>query len=91
MNYLTHPYQSSRHVHSIETPFDFAKRRAILLDGSDNNRLVFTAVQDVANVVARAIDFEGEWPVVGGIQGTNVSIAQLIALGEKLRGASMPT
>ncbi|OOF98858.1 hypothetical protein ASPCADRAFT_162634 [Aspergillus carbonarius ITEM 5010] len=88
VNYLTHPYQSSRHVHSIETPFDFAKRRAILLDGSDNNRLVFTAVQDVANVVARAIDFEGEWPVVGGIQGTNVSIAQLIALGEKLRGGT---
>ncbi|PYI05403.1 NAD(P)-binding protein [Aspergillus sclerotiicarbonarius CBS 121057] len=88
VNYLTHPYQSARHLHSMEPPFDFANRRAILLDGSDANRLVFTAVQDLANVVARAIDFEGEWPVVGGIRGTSVTMAQLIALGEKVRGGT---
>ncbi|RAK96088.1 NAD(P)-binding protein [Aspergillus ibericus CBS 121593] len=87
VNYLTHPHQLSRHVHSMETPFDFANRRASLLEGGDEDRLVLTAVQDVANVVARAIDFKGEWPVVGGIRGTSVTIAELIALGEKIRGA----
>ena len=45
-----------------------------------------TTVQDLANVVARAIGFEGEWPVIGGIQGTKISVGQLIALGEKVRG-----
>ena len=58
-----------------------------MLDGSDDNRITVTTVQDFANVVASAIDFEGEWPVVSGIRGADISIGQLIALGEKIRGA----
>ncbi|KAJ5805011.1 hypothetical protein N7474_010898 [Penicillium riverlandense] len=54
--------------------------------GSDDDRITFTSVHDLANVVAMAIDFEAEWPVVGGIRGTDISIGQLIALGEKVRG-----
>lgn len=68
-------------------PFDFNKRRALLLDGGDDNRITLTTVQDFANVVARAIDFEGEWPVVSGIRGADMSIGQLITLGENIRGA----
>lgn len=86
MNYLTFPHESTRHLHLIETPFDFENRRAIVIDGSDDDRITFTTVHDLANVVAMAIDFEGEWPVVGGIRGTDISIGQLIALGEKVRG-----
>jgi hypothetical protein len=71
----------------MEIPFDFNKRRALVLDGGDDNRITLTTVQDLANVVARAIDFEGEWPVVSGIRGADISIGQLIALGEKIRGS----
>ena len=71
----------------MEIPFDFNNRRALVLDGGDDDRITLTTVQDLANVVARAIDFEGEWPVIGGIRGTDMSIGQLIALGEKIRGA----
>ena len=71
----------------MEIPFDFNKRRALVLDGGDDNRITLTTVQDLANVVAKAIDFDGEWPVVGGIRGADMSIGQLIALGEKIRGA----
>lgn len=71
----------------MEVPFDFNKRRALVLDGGDNDRITLTTVQDLANVVARAIDFEGEWPVVSGIKGADISVGQLIALGEKIRGA----
>ena len=71
----------------MEIPIDFNKRRALVLDGSDDDRITLTTVQDLANVVARAIDFEGEWPVVSGIRGADMSIGQLIALGEKIRGA----
>lgn len=70
----------------METPFDFNKRRALVLEGGDDDRITFTTVQDLANVVARAIDFEGEWPVVGGIRGAEMSTGQLIAFGEKIRG-----
>lgn len=71
----------------MESPFDFNGRRALVLDGGDNDHITFTTVQDLAHVVARAIDFEGEWPVVSGIKGADISIRQLIALGEKVRGA----
>ena len=86
MNYLTGPYKSSKHVHVVEVPFDFNKRRALLLEGGDDDRITLTTVQDLANVVVRAVEFEGEWPVVGGIRGSDMSIGQLIALGEKIRG-----
>ena len=71
----------------MELPIDFHKRRALVLDGGSENIITLTTVQDCANVVARAIDFEGEWPVISGIRGADMSIGQLIALGEKIRGA----
>jgi hypothetical protein len=48
--------------------------------------ITLTTVQDFAAVVARAIEYEGEWPVVSGIRGTTLSVGELVALGEKLRG-----
>ena len=71
----------------MEIPIDFNQRRALVLDGGEDDRITLTTVQDLANVVVRAIDFEGEWPVVSGIRGADISIGQLIALGEKIRGA----
>ena len=66
---------------------DFNKRRALTLDGGDDDRITLTTVQDLANVVILAVEYEGEWPVVGGIKGTEISIGELLALGEKVRGA----
>jgi hypothetical protein len=86
VNYLTFPHKSTEHLHLFETPFDFENRRAIVIDGSYDDRITFTSVHDLANVVAMAIDFDAEWPVVGGIRGTDISIGQLIVLGEKVRG-----
>ena len=87
LNYLTSPHKSSQHVHVMELPIDFHKRRALVLDGGDDNIITLTTVQDFSHVVARAIDYEGEWPVVSGIRGADMSVGQLIALGEKIRGA----
>ena len=86
MNYFTYPYGSAKHFHPFETQIDFNKRRALTLDGGDDDRITLTTAQDFANVVARAVEYEGEWPIVGGIKGTELSIGQLIALGEKIRG-----
>ncbi|KAK4696757.1 hypothetical protein P7C71_g1220, partial [Lecanoromycetidae sp. Uapishka_2] len=87
LNYFTSPYKSSKHLDEMELPFDFNKRRALVLDGGNEDRITLTTVQDCANVVARAIDYEGKWPVVSGIRGADMSIGQLIALGEKIRDA----
>lgn len=89
-NYFVYPYESAKHFRSFETQVDFNKRRALTLDGGEDDRITLTTAQDLANVVARAIEYEGEWPVVGGIKGTEVSIGQLLAIGEKVRGGTFP-
>jgi hypothetical protein len=86
MNYFIYPYESAKHFRPFETQIDFNKRRALTLEGGDDDRITLTTVKDLDNVVARAIEYEGEWPVVGGIRGTELSIGQLLVLGEKIRG-----
>lgn len=83
--YFTHPYKSAKHLVAFELHIDFNKRRAITLEGGDDNRITLTTTRDLANVVARAVEYEGEWPLIGGIKGTDFTIGQLIALGEKIR------
>ncbi|KXH33109.1 NmrA-like family protein [Colletotrichum simmondsii] len=85
-NYMTYPFSSSKHVQLFETPFNFDQRRALVVDGGENAIITFTTAQDLARVVALAVEYEGEWPLIGGVQGAQVSVAQLIALGEKIRG-----
>ncbi|CAN9099166.1 unnamed protein product [Alternaria alternata] len=84
-NYFT-PYPSTKHIKPLETQWDFAKRRAILREGSDNDYVTLTTADDLSNVVVRAVDYPGEWPLVGGIRGSRISIKELIALGEEIRG-----
>lgn len=88
VNYFTHPHQSAKHLHTMELFFNFEKRKALLVDGGDNDRISLITVRDLANVVVQAIEFEGEWPVVGGIRGTDISVKEFIALGEKIRGGT---
>ncbi|KAJ4367257.1 hypothetical protein N0V83_006838 [Neocucurbitaria cava] len=86
INYLTRPYKSMEHIKALETPFDLHGRRLLVLDDADDARITFTTVNDLANVVAKAIEFEGTWPVIGGVRGTDLSIGELITLSEELRG-----
>jgi nucleoside-diphosphate-sugar epimerase len=64
---------------------DFQNRRAIVVDGHDST-MTLTTAQDLAAVVARAVEHEGEWPEVGGICGNKVTISQILEIGERVRG-----
>jgi hypothetical protein len=86
MNYLTYPHISTKHMHLMDTPLNLNDRRFITLDDGEDSRINFVTVQDFAHVVTGAVDYAGEWPVNGGIRGTEVSIKDLIALSEKIRG-----
>ncbi|KAJ5908180.1 hypothetical protein N7495_000862 [Penicillium taxi] len=87
MNYLTRPYKSSKHVHQLDIHWDLEKRRVLMMEEGDNDRITLTTVQDIANVVTRAIDYEGKWPTVGGMKGTDMTMRELLALAEEVRGA----
>ncbi|KAF2438273.1 NAD(P)-binding protein, partial [Karstenula rhodostoma CBS 690.94] len=88
LNYLTYPHASTKHLHLMDTPFNLNDRRFITLRGADESRVNWITVQDVAQMVAKAIDYEGEWPIDGGIKGTEISMGNLVLLGEKIRGGT---
>ncbi|KAJ6035395.1 NmrA-like family protein [Penicillium canescens] len=79
-NYFTRPYKSSEHIYQLET------LSTLKLNSRDDTPITLTAAQDLAAVVAKAIEYEGEWPVTSGIRSTRLSIGELIELGGKFLG-----
>ncbi|KPM34372.1 hypothetical protein AK830_g12202 [Neonectria ditissima] len=86
MNYLGHPHQVSKYITTLPVQFDFGKLHAIVVEGSLEDQITYTSVKDITNVVARAVDHKGVWPAVGGIRGSRVTIAELLRIGEAVRG-----
>lgn len=87
VDYLA-PQGTTKHLRPMELWIDFANRRAIDLDGKHGN-FTLTTMNDVANVVARAIEYEGEWPVIGGIHGLNSTTPKLIEICSKIQGTEL--
>lgn len=65
--------------------FDFANRRVLQPDDG-SSELVLTTVEDTAEVTARAVEYDGEWPEIGGMQGQKITVAELVKIGEEIRG-----
>jgi len=86
LNYLASPQKTTKYITPLGLHIDFQNARALVVDGHIDDSLTFTAVQDVAAVVARAVEFEGEWPVVGDISGNRVSTREILQLGKTIRG-----
>ena len=72
-------------MHIFGLQIDLENRRAIVLEGADIVR-TFTTVQDVANVAVEAIDYDGEWPEIGGINGSTIAESDLLKLVQSIRG-----
>jgi hypothetical protein len=79
------PLENVATSRSQELWFDFPNRRAITLKNVDD-AFTGTTLNDLVNVVVRAVDYEGEWPVIGGIRGETVSASELLEIGKKVRG-----
>ncbi|KAL2192879.1 hypothetical protein P885DRAFT_72624 [Corynascus similis CBS 632.67] len=85
MNYLGGAHQTCKHFRTTTILVNHDKGRTIIV--SDPSSLVtYTAIHDVVNIVVKAIDYEGEWPEVGGINGHTLSVADEVAIGERVRG-----
>ncbi|KAI1641867.1 NAD(P)-binding protein [Daldinia loculata] len=81
-NYLGHPHKTTNHVHTVPFLYDFESQHAVAIEGSLDDAIVWTTVQDIAGVVARAVEYKGEWPAIGGISGTRATIGELLQLAE---------
>ncbi|KAK4238762.1 hypothetical protein C8A03DRAFT_43557 [Achaetomium macrosporum] len=87
MNYLAGARGSTKHTRSAELSLvDHGKLRAHLASGSLDKQITYTALHDIANIVVKAVEYEGEWPKFGGINGHTLSLGEEIAIGEKIRG-----
>ncbi|KAK1761850.1 NmrA-like family protein [Phialemonium atrogriseum] len=86
MDYLASPHKTAKYVTPLDTFIDFENRKAIVVDGYENAILTLTAVRDIAGMVARAVEYDGEWPKIGGIRGNRVAISQILEIGERVRG-----
>ncbi|KAH7143719.1 hypothetical protein EDB81DRAFT_796224 [Dactylonectria macrodidyma] len=83
-NYFANGRPTTKHFHMQDMFADFANMRALQVEDGCYP-LSLTTVEDTAEIVAQALDFAGEWPKIGGIQGSQTTVAGLISLGEKLR------
>ncbi|KAM0474226.1 hypothetical protein ACHAP7_007913 [Fusarium lateritium] len=77
--------KSSKHVTLFETPINFNDCRGLLVDDGETIISLVTA-QDAAQVTALAVEYEGEWPIISGVKGADITMNELVALGEKIRG-----
>ncbi|KAI1651852.1 NAD(P)-binding protein [Daldinia loculata] len=85
LNYLATPHKTSKHLTPLNAFIDLQNRRAIVVKGHDSI-MTYTTVQDLAAVVAQAVDFEGEWPLIGGIRGNSLPVSKIIEISEQVRG-----
>ncbi|KAF2811743.1 NAD(P)-binding protein [Mytilinidion resinicola] len=85
LDYLAFPYKTAKHLTPLNTMIDFENRRAVVVEGHDAI-MTFTTVQDLAAVVARAVDYDGKWPVIGGISGNRIPVSRILEIGERVRG-----
>ncbi|KAL2257807.1 hypothetical protein VTK26DRAFT_9149 [Humicola hyalothermophila] len=85
MHFLAGKHRVCKHCDPATGPIDYENRRALVPSG-EGHRTTYTTVEDIVAIVVRAVDYEGEWPKVGGINGTTMTIEEEIALAEKVRG-----
>ena len=86
LDYLAFPHRTAKYITPLNTFFDFQNRRAIVVQGHEHAVMSLTAVRDIAAIVACAVDYEGEWPKIGGIRGNRVTISQILEIGKRVRG-----
>ncbi len=58
--------------------------------GDGEERMSLNTVQDLAKVVAAAVEYDSEWPEIVGVCGGQIAILELIRLGEEIRGECCP-
>ncbi|CEJ94759.1 hypothetical protein VHEMI10272 [[Torrubiella] hemipterigena] len=86
MEFLAYPQQTTKHISPIPGIVLLNDKRIIALEGHLDDALTFTSVEDIAGVVAVAVEYQGEWPAVGGINGDRLSLRSIQRIAEKLYG-----
>lgn len=84
MDYFAHPNPLSPNLFTWPFFIDFEGRRAMILDDG-NQPIALTAIHDISNMLALALDDPRPWPKTGGMRGARTTLNELVALGKKMR------
>ncbi|KAK4097675.1 hypothetical protein N658DRAFT_489026 [Parathielavia hyrcaniae] len=85
LNFIAGSRQTAKHVRSSNLlGVDHDKGTAVVASNMTET-YTLTAIADLVNIVVKAVEYEGEWPKIGGINGNTLSLAEEIAVGEKIR------
>lgn len=57
----------------------------MLLDEGDQ-LLVITAIAQISDILALALEDDRVWPAIGGMRGSRTSIKELLEIGKRVRG-----
>ncbi|KAG5766774.1 hypothetical protein H9Q72_005146 [Fusarium xylarioides] len=60
-----------------------------VIPGSGNDKFTVTYSEDLARFIARLIDTDEKWPQHGFLSGSDISVNELIAIAERIRGSKM--
>lgn len=91
MEYLEYPSQTSKHLATMPCHVMIYEKRIIALEGHMDDLMTFTSGKDIARTVAAAVDYQGTWPIRGGICGDTISLKEIQNLGESILGGSKPS
>ncbi|EWZ89459.1 hypothetical protein FOWG_09159 [Fusarium oxysporum f. sp. lycopersici MN25] len=86
LDYLGHPHKRLKYLYSMDSPWLVRENRIVSVKGSEDKPLTFTAARDIGRIVRRAIEYEGEWPQIGGIMGNQVTPRQLKQIVQRVTG-----
>ncbi|KLU92206.1 hypothetical protein MAPG_11152 [Magnaporthiopsis poae ATCC 64411] len=89
-NYLGFPHKTTAHVSAFEIFMNIDAGVAIAVEGHADARVAFTTMADLSRAVVRIVEYEGEWPVNGGLRGESIRYADLLELATRLRGSAAP-
>ncbi|KAG5746896.1 hypothetical protein H9Q70_010421 [Fusarium xylarioides] len=60
-----------------------------VIPGSGNDKFTVTYSEDLARFIVRLIDTDEKWPQRGFLSGSDISVNELIAIAERIRGSKM--
>src|SRR5690242_5784917 len=86
LDYLGHPHHAPKYTTTIQGVINFEKRHGLVIKGSLDEESTYTLVADIVNIVARAVEYEGKWPTIGGISGNRLTPREQLRIGESVRG-----
>ncbi|KAK0737776.1 hypothetical protein B0T18DRAFT_440797 [Schizothecium vesticola] len=89
LEYLAHPHQPTAHIRPLALQIDVANSRVLVAKGALDAKFTFTSVRDLARAVVAAVEYEGVWPVVGGVRGTTTTTRELVGVVERVTGRAV--